>query len=50
MKFRYVTEKVNETWTQKRNTELCELSAKDASQSCKAFKAPQNNCMPSRAE
>ncbi|DBA74126.1 TPA: hypothetical protein ACH3X1_010931 [Trebouxia sp. C0004] len=38
--------RVKETWTQKRNTELCELSAKDASQFWKAFKAPQSNACP----
>ncbi|DBB02905.1 TPA: hypothetical protein ACH3X1_013508 [Trebouxia sp. C0004] len=42
-KFRFVTDRVKETWTQKRNAELCELSAKDPSQFWKAFKAPQSN-------
>ncbi|DBA81524.1 TPA: hypothetical protein ACH3X1_007298 [Trebouxia sp. C0004] len=37
---------VKETWTQKRNVELCELSAKDPSQFWKAFKAPQSNACP----
>jgi len=31
-KFRFVTDRVKETWTRKRNAELCELSAKDPSQ------------------
>jgi len=39
-KFRFVTDRVKETWTRKRNAELCELSAKDPSQFWKAFKAP----------
>ena len=45
-KFRFVTDRVKETWTQKRNAELCELSAKDPSQFWKAFKAPQSNACP----
>jgi len=32
-KFRSVTDRVKETWTRKRNAELCELSAKDPSSS-----------------
>ena len=32
-----MTDRVKETWTQKRNVELCELSAKDPSQFWKAF-------------
>ena len=44
--FRSVTDRVKETWTQKCNTELCELSAKDPSQFWKAFKAPQSNAWP----
>ena len=44
---RFVTDRVKETWTQKRNAELCELSAKDPSQCWKAFlKAPQSNAGP----
>ena len=45
-KFRFVTDRVKETWTRKRNAELCELSAKDPSQFWKAFKAPQSNACP----
>ncbi|DBA87930.1 TPA: hypothetical protein ACH3X1_004918 [Trebouxia sp. C0004] len=45
-KFRSVTDRVKETWTQKRNVELCELSARDPSQFWKAFKAPQSNACP----
>jgi len=41
-----VTDRVKETWTQKRNVELCELSARDPSQFWKAFKAPQSNACP----
>ena len=48
--FRSVTDRVKETWTQKRNIELCELSARDPSQFWKAFKGASEQCMPSRAE
>ncbi len=44
--FRSVTDRVKETWTQKRNVELCELSARYPSQFWKAFKAPQGNVCP----
>jgi len=36
-KFRFVTDRFKETWTRKRNAELCELSAKDPSQFWKAL-------------
>ncbi len=42
-KLRSVTDRVKETWTQKRNVELCELSARDPSQFWKVLKAPQSN-------
>ena len=45
-KFRSVTDRVKETWTQKRNVELCKLSARDPCQFWKAFKAPQSNACP----
>ena len=45
-KFRSVTDSVKETWTQKRNVELCELSARGPSQCWKAFKAPQSYVCP----
>ena len=45
-KFRFVTDRVKETWTRKRNAELCELSAKDPSQFWKAFTAPQSSACP----
>ena len=45
-KFQSVTDRVKETWTQKHNVELCELSAKDPSQLWKAFKAPQSKAYP----
>ena len=45
-KLHFVTERVKGTWTQKRNAELCELSAKDPNQSWKAYKAPQSNACP----
>ena len=45
-RIRCVTDRVEETWTLKRNAELCELSAKDPSQFWKAFKAPQSNACP----
>ncbi|DBA80149.1 TPA: hypothetical protein ACH3X2_007622 [Trebouxia sp. C0005] len=38
-----VTDRVKETWTQKRNVELCELATKDPSQFWKAYKATQSN-------
>ncbi len=41
-----MTGRVKEKWTQKRNVELCELSARDPSQFWKAFKAPQSNACP----
>jgi len=39
---RFVTDRVKETWTQKRNAELCELFAKEPSQLWKASKAPHS--------
>ena len=45
-KFRSVTDRVKETWTQKRNVDLCELSARDPSQLWKAFNAPHSNVCP----
>ena len=35
--FGSMTDRVKETWTQKRDIELCELSAKQSSQFWKAF-------------
>ena len=45
-KLRSTTDRVKEVWTQKRNVELCELSATDPSQFWKAFMAPQSNACP----
>ncbi|DBB04067.1 TPA: hypothetical protein ACH3X1_013120 [Trebouxia sp. C0004] len=41
-----MTNRVKETWFQKRNAELCELSANDPSKFWKAFKAPQSSACP----
>ncbi len=37
-KFQFVTDRVKETWSRKRNVELWELSAKDPSQFWKALR------------
>ena len=44
--FRSVTDRVKEAWSHRRNVELCEMAAKDASKFWRLFKTPHSNACP----